>query len=106
MLEKHLEKKLFDEVKKMGGIAFKFVSPGNNGVPDRIVILPKGRIYFVEMKQPKDRRKDELQAWQQDRIRARGAKVRKIYTEPELRAFIEEAKHEVQTTRLPDVYDP
>ena len=44
MLEKELEKKFTEAVKKCGGIAFKFVSPGNAGVPDRLVILPGGRI--------------------------------------------------------------
>mgnify|MGYP000952194933 CR=1 FL=1 len=50
MLEKHVEKKLIKEVKKMGGIAAKFVSPGLDGVPDRLVLLPNGRMAFVELK--------------------------------------------------------
>ena len=41
MLEKEIEKILVTEVKKLGGKAYKFVSPGNSGVPDRIVIFPK-----------------------------------------------------------------
>ena len=52
MIEKYIEKKLVAAVKKMGGIAPKFVSPGLNGVPDRIVLLPMGRIAFVELKAP------------------------------------------------------
>ena len=52
MIEKYIEKKLVAAVKKMGGIAPKFVSPGLNGMPDRIVILPMGRIAFVELKAP------------------------------------------------------
>lgn len=51
MLEKSIEKKLKDEIEKMGGKAFKFSSPGNNGVPDRIVLF-KGKSYFVELKKP------------------------------------------------------
>ena len=50
MREKTLERKLVDEVKAMGGIAPKFVSPGFDGMPDRIVLLPSGRIAFVEVK--------------------------------------------------------
>ena len=42
MLEKYIEKKLVAEVKKMGGIAAKFVSPGLDGMPDRLVLLPFG----------------------------------------------------------------
>jgi hypothetical protein len=50
MLEKEIEKKLRTAVKQIGGIALKFVSPGMAGVPDRLVLLPSGRIYFVELK--------------------------------------------------------
>ncbi len=50
MLEKEIEKKLVKEVKNMGGIAAKFVSPGFDGVPDRLVLLPKGKIAFIELK--------------------------------------------------------
>lgn len=50
MRESELERILVAEVHKLGGRAYKFVSPGNDGVPDRIVMLPGGRIYFVELK--------------------------------------------------------
>lgn len=48
--EKETEKKLIRSVKNMGGMALKFVSPGFDGVPDRIVLLPHGKIAFVELK--------------------------------------------------------
>lgn len=50
MNEKHIERKLVEAVKKSGGLAPKFVSPGWDGVPDRIVLLPCGRMAFVELK--------------------------------------------------------
>lgn len=50
MGEKILERRLREEVKKMGGKAMKFVSPGNNGVPDRVVLFPNGKCCFVEVK--------------------------------------------------------
>lgn len=50
MREKTLERKLVEAVKAMGGIAPKFVSPGFDGMPDRLVLLPFGRIGFVEVK--------------------------------------------------------
>lgn len=50
--EKYLEQTLSKEVKKLGGLALKFVSPGVAGVPDRIVLLPNGKIAFVELKAP------------------------------------------------------
>lgn len=51
MQEKELEAKFREKVKAAGGRAYKFVSPGNSGVPDRLVILPGGHIGFVELKQ-------------------------------------------------------
>ena len=52
MLEKTIESKLKSAVKKMGGIAFKFTAPGINGVPDRLVLLPYGKLAFIELKAP------------------------------------------------------
>lgn len=50
MREKATEAKLVKAVKSMGGLAPKFVSPGFDGVPDRLVLLPKGKIAFIELK--------------------------------------------------------
>lgn len=50
MNESELERILVQEVKKEGGKAYKWTSPGNVGVPDRIVFFPGGEIYFVELK--------------------------------------------------------
>lgn len=50
--ERAIEKKLVDEIRKAGGYAPKFVSPGWAGVPDRIVLLPGGSMAFVELKRP------------------------------------------------------
>ena len=55
MLESEIEKRLVREVRKMGGMAYKFVSPGNTGVPDRIIILPGGVICFTELKTERGR---------------------------------------------------
>ncbi len=52
MREKTVESKLVQAVKSLGGIAFKFVSPGYDGVPDRLVLLPQGKIAFIELKAP------------------------------------------------------
>ena len=52
MQEKTIEAYLRDRVKELGGKAYKFVSPGNDGVPDRLVCLPGGRAVFVELKAP------------------------------------------------------
>jgi len=52
MREKAIEHQLVMEVKAIGGIAPKLVSPGFDGMPDRLVLLPGGRIGFVEVKAP------------------------------------------------------
>ena len=50
MKESVVEAALVERARALGGIAMKFTSPGRNGVPDRIVILPGGRLVFVELK--------------------------------------------------------
>lgn len=52
MREKDIEQALRKAVKESGGICPKFVSPGMDGVPDRLVLLPGGRAVFVETKAP------------------------------------------------------
>lgn len=52
MREKTIEQKLVTAVKKHGGICPKFVSPGFDGMPDRLVLLSHGRCAFVEVKAP------------------------------------------------------
>lgn len=52
MREKAIEQKLVRMVKKQGGICPKFVSPGYDGMPDRIVLLPGCHFVFVEVKAP------------------------------------------------------
>ncbi len=72
--ESLIEKHLVAEVKKAGGVAFKFVSPGHRSVPDRIVLLPGGRIVFVECKSPgKPPRPDQLR--EHERLRKLGFTV-------------------------------
>lgn len=69
MRENVIERHLAVSAKKMGGMAVKFVSPGLDGVPDRIVLLPGRKIAFVELKAPgkklrplQEKRKRQLEA--------------------------------------------
>ncbi|EAS6351712.1 VRR-NUC domain-containing protein [Salmonella enterica subsp. enterica] len=72
--ESLIEKHLVAEVKKTGGVAYKFVSPGRRSVPDRIVLLPGGRLVFVECKAPGEPpRADQLR--EHERLRALGFSV-------------------------------
>ena len=50
MREKQIEQKLVQAVKAKGGICPKFVSPGYDGMPDRLILLPNGRMAFAELK--------------------------------------------------------
>lgn len=72
--EKEIEAYLRVRIKKLGGIAYKFTSPGNDGVPDRIVLLPKGVISFVELKAP-GKKPSKLQKVQINRIKKLGYDV-------------------------------
>ena len=74
MREKTIEAYLRERVKAMGGKAYKFVSPGNTGVPDRLVCLPGGRIFFVELK-AHGKKPTELQLKKQRELTALGASV-------------------------------
>ena len=71
MREKELEKKLTLEVKKRGGLAVKFVSPGFDGMPDRIILMPGGIIAFVEVK-ASGKRPRPLQIARHKRLRRLG----------------------------------
>ena len=52
MLEKDIEKRLIKPVRALGGLCLKLECPGYTGMPDRLILLPGGRVLFVETKQP------------------------------------------------------
>lgn len=52
MREKAIEQKFRKAVRESGGVAVKFTSPGLDGMPDRLALLPGGRMAFVEVKAP------------------------------------------------------
>ena len=52
MREQQIEQKLVQAVRKKGGLCLKFVSPNFDGMPDRLILLPRGRIAFAELKAP------------------------------------------------------
>lgn len=76
--ESKIERWLGRQVRAAGCLYYKFVSPGNSGVPDRMIILPDGAIWFVEVKDAHGRLSMQ-QIRQQDRMRAAGATVYTIY---------------------------
>lgn len=99
MLEKDIEKLFRDEIKKAGGKAYKFTSPGNDGVPDRIVMLPGGRIVFVELKTDTGKL-SKLQELQCRQIAELGQTVRVLHGLAEVRDFFLEFGLETAAYRL------
>ena len=93
MREKITEQKLTKAVKNMGGIALKFVSPGFDGMPDRIVLLPGGRIGFVEVKAPGEKPRP-LQLSRHGLLRRLGFKVYVLDDEQQIGGILDE----IQTT--------
>lgn len=77
MLEKTIEQALVRATKKAGGIAPKLTSPANAGMPDRIIILPGGKIGFVELKAP-GKKPRPLQTRQMQRLANLGCMVRTL----------------------------
>ena len=69
--EKVLERKLCDKIKKLGGHAYKFVSPNQRGVPDRLCVLPHGITVFVELKTT-GKKPTKLQVLCMDELKALG----------------------------------
>lgn len=89
MKESQIEAKLVRMVRDRGGLCYKFVSPGNPGVPDRLIITPAGRTVYVELK-TETGRLASIQKWQLREMQKRGADVRVVKGMDQARALVEE----------------
>ena len=89
MREKDLERRMVRAVKNMGGLAPKFVSPGLAGVPDRLVLLPEGKIAFVEMKAP-GKKPTSLQRLRHGQLRDLGFRVFVIDSKDKIGGMLDE----------------
>lgn len=81
-------------VEQLGGLCLKWVCPGWAGVPDRIILLPGGRVMFVETKRPKGGRTAALQRYWSGKLCALGFEHYWVRTQDDiydLRERIEEA---------------
>lgn len=87
--EKEIEQKLVKEVKKHGGICPKFVSPGFAGMPDRLILFPKGRIAFAEIKAP-GKKPRALQTARHDMLKRLGFRVYVIDGTEQIGGIIDE----------------
>lgn len=89
MTEAQIEARMVRMVRERGGLCYKFVSPGNPGVPDRIVLTPAGGTYYIELKTLTGSLQ-RIQRWQIDEMRKRGADVRVLHGWDQVRDFIDE----------------
>lgn len=104
MTEKEIEKILGKEIKKLGGRAYKWVSPGNDGVPDRIVILPDRPPIFVELKTDKGKL-SPLQTVQIKRLKDLGQEVYVTYGIDGLSQFFQDKGFGEVSKSLDSKYD-
>ena len=74
MREKVIERKLIQAVRQCGGLALKFVSPGFNGVPDRLLLFMGGKVAFCEVKAPGQKPRP-LQVHRMEQLRKMGFRV-------------------------------
>ncbi|MDN7495037.1 hypothetical protein QZM89_07550 [Burkholderia gladioli] len=91
MLEKTVEAYLVERVRALGGTAYKFTSPARASVPDRIVVLPPGRIFFVEVKRPGGKL-TRGQEREHEHLRRLGADVRVLDSIGAINAFLNEVQ--------------
>lgn len=86
-LERDIEQKLRRRVESRGGLCLKWVCPGWAGVPDRIILLPGGRICFVETKRPAGGSPSMRQLRWHKKLAAKGFRVYVVWNLTDLQAF-------------------
>lgn len=89
MLEKDVERRMREMVQERRGLLYKWTSPGNPGVPDRILITPHGGVIFVELK-AENGVLSKMQKWQHNQMRLRNADVVTLYGWDQAKAFVDE----------------
>lgn len=95
MIEREVELYLRNLVKRSGGKAYKFESPGNDGVPDRLVVFPGNRIYFIELKRPGGKPRP-LQVKKINELKSFGCKVGVIDSKEKVDSFVRNViEHEI-----------
>lgn len=89
MRERDIERKLIQAVRQIGGLALKFVSPGFNGVPDRLLLFPNGRAAFCEVKAPGEKPRP-LQVHRMEQLRGLGFRVYVVDSEERIGEMLRE----------------
>lgn len=91
MREKSIEQKFREAVRNAGGLALKFTSPGWDGMPDRLALLPGGRMAFVEVKAP-GKKPRPLQLTRHRTLRQLGFRVYVLDDEKQIGGIIDEIR--------------
>lgn len=89
--EATVERSFRDRLRKTGCLVYKFVSPGNDGVPDRIVVTSGGRAIFVELKTERGELSD-IQRYQIKRLQDHGQDVRVLYGKDDVDQFVSDVQ--------------
>lgn len=87
-MEKDIERYVRKEIEKMDGRVMKWVCPGNDGVPDRIVLMPGGRVWFVEFKTERGET-SPLQVWWNNELKNLGFRAYILRGRGAAEAFVE-----------------
>lgn len=93
MNEKLIEKKLREAIRKLGGKALKFSSPYETGYPDRLILMPGGKVFWVELKTT-GKKPTEKQMLRQTELRNLGFVSEVIDSEETLKKFITDIENE------------
>ena len=98
MLEKTVERHLVEGIKKLGGLCYKFTSPGTQGVPDRLIITAQGRIIFAELKTDKGVL-SKIQQYVINQMLLRHVDVRVLYGLEQVKELLVEIEYEGREIR-------
>lgn len=91
MTESQIEAWLGKRLRELKCLYYKFVSPGNDGVPDRIIVLPLGRIIFLELK-TEEGRLTAMQEYSIDKLQRQGCTVQTCYGMDDARQLVDDIK--------------
>ena len=89
MREKYVEQKLVKAVRHSGGLALKLMSPGFNGVPDRLLLFMGGKVAFAEVKAPGEKPRP-LQVHRMEQLRKLGFRVYVVDSEEKIGEMLSE----------------
>lgn len=98
MKESYIEHRLVMEVRRLGGLCPKFTSPGMDGMPDRLILMPEGKMVFCELKAPGERPRP-LQEHRHEQLRSLGFEVEIVDSPEQIEALLERMTETITGTR-------